>query len=60
MKVKQLLKLLEKNGYTKVRQNGSHALYRCPGKKSLIVPVHGSKDLKKGTELKILKDAGLL
>jgi predicted RNA binding protein YcfA (HicA-like mRNA interferase family) len=60
MKVKQLLKLLEKNGYQKVRQTGSHALYRCADKKSVIVPIHGGKDLKKGTELKILKDAGLL
>lgn len=61
MTPKQLEKLILANGWIKVRQNGtSHAQYKKPGVPHLItIPFH-SKDLKKGIEKKILKDAGLL
>jgi predicted RNA binding protein YcfA (HicA-like mRNA interferase family) len=42
------------------RSNGSHRIYYHPGKNRIIVvPVHGNKDLPKGTFLSILKQAGL-
>lgn len=56
---KQMIKLLEKNGFEFVRQNGSHRMYEnSKTNKKVVVPIH-DKDLKKGTEQKILKDAGL-
>lgn len=55
---KQMLKLLLKNGWIERRQEGSHhQLYK--GDKMITVPVHGNRDLGKGLEQKILKDAGL-
>lgn len=57
---KQLVKLLEKNGWSVVRVNGSHHMMKSlDGKLSAVVPCHGSQDLKKGLELDILKKAGL-
>ena len=59
MKPRELTKKLEAAGYRFVRANGSHFMYRHPDTgKPVVVPVH-AKELKKGTEEAILKQAGL-
>lgn len=56
---KEMIKLLQKNGFEKVSQNGSHIkLKNNTTGKTVIVPYH-SKDLKRGMEQAILKQAGL-
>jgi len=55
-----LIKFLEENGFIFKRSKGSHQLYYNPiTNKSVIVPVHGGKDMKKGTFLAVIKQAGL-
>ena len=55
-----LIKLLERNGFVYKRTNGSHQVYfNSLSRKTIIVPVHGNKDLKKGTFFAILKQAGI-
>jgi predicted RNA binding protein YcfA (HicA-like mRNA interferase family) len=55
-----LIKLLEKNGFVYRRTSGSHHIYyNATTHKTAVVPVHGNKDLKKGTFLAILKQAGI-
>lgn len=55
MTPRQMIKLLIKNGFVEVKQNGSHKKMFHPQKKiTTIVPMH-SKDLEKGTEQAILK-----
>ncbi len=55
----QMIKLLQKNGFVIISQNGSHVkLKNFETNKTVIVPYH-SKDLKKGLEQAILKQAGL-
>ena len=57
---KQLLKLLEANGWRVVRIKGSHHILTKPGSnRPIIVPVHGNRPLATGTERDILKQAGL-
>ena len=57
---KYLISLLEKNGYCYRRSSGSHQLFYHPEKnKTVIVPIHGKKDLPKGTFYAILKQAGI-
>ncbi|MCM1364709.1 MAG: type II toxin-antitoxin system HicA family toxin [Faecalibacterium sp.] len=59
MTPKEMVKLLEKNGFKFISSNGSHRKYRNEQTgKTTIVPFH-DKDLKKGTEQNILKQAGL-
>ncbi len=59
MTPKQMMKLLEQNGFECVRSNGSHRFYRnLKTGKTTIVPYH-AKDLKPGIEKAILKQAGL-
>jgi len=61
MKVKEIIKLVESDGWKFSRQKGSHMIYRHASKKGVVViPNHGSNsDIKKGTENSILKQAGL-
>ena len=57
---KFLIKLLEDHGYLFKRAKGSHQVYYNQETNStIIVPVHGNKDIKKGTFLAILKQAGI-
>ena len=57
---KHLIKMLEENGFVFKRSRGSHHLYYNPDTNTtVIVPVHGGKDMKKGTLLAILKQAGI-
>ena len=60
MKPREMIKLLQDNGFVEVSQNGSHKKMIKPGVDipPIIVPMH-SKELKKGTEQAILKQAGL-
>jgi predicted RNA binding protein YcfA (HicA-like mRNA interferase family) len=57
---KQLITILKKNGFEFKRSKGSHHIYenQVTGKIT-VVPVHGNKDLPKGTYYGILKQAGL-
>lgn len=57
---KHLIKILERNGFVFQRAKGSHQLfYNAVTGKTAVVPVHGGKDLKKGTYMAILKQAGI-
>ena len=57
---KHLIKLLEQHGFIFKRSKGSHHLYYNPiTNKTAIVPFHGGKDMKKGTFLTVLKQAGI-
>ncbi len=59
MTSKEMIKLLKKNGFAIVSQNGSHVkMTNLDSNKTVIIPYH-SKDLKKGMETAILKQAGL-
>lgn len=55
---KEMVKLLQANGFVVDRIRGSH--YRMTkGNVAISVPVHAGKDLKPGTQHQILKEAGL-
>lgn len=60
MKASDLIKLLEKRGWYFVRQTGSHQIFKHPDFTiNISVPVHGKKDIPKGTLNRILKDSGI-
>jgi predicted RNA binding protein YcfA (HicA-like mRNA interferase family) len=55
-----LIGILKEHGFVFKRSKGSHQVYYNPiNNLTIIVPVHGSKDLKKGTLLSIIKQAGI-
>lgn len=46
---KQFAKLLERNGWTLLRVNGSHHIYGKAGHEArLSIPIHGNQPLKVG------------
>lgn len=57
MTPKEMVKLLKENGFTEAGQKGSHLKMKKDGIVT-IVPMH-NKDLGKGLEQSILKEAGL-
>jgi predicted RNA binding protein YcfA (HicA-like mRNA interferase family) len=58
--LKYLIKLLEEAGFVFRRSRGSHHIYyNATTNKTVVVPTHGGKDLKKGTFLAILKQDGI-
>ena len=60
MKCAELLRILLKDGWHPVSQKGSHIKLRHDTKRGIIIfPDHGSQEVGKGLERKILKDAGI-
>ncbi len=55
---KELIKLLEKSGWSIDRIRGSHYII-IKGPLTLSVPVHGKKDLPAGILHRLMKDGGL-
>lgn len=58
MKSSEFHRLVQSEGWTKVRQVGSHVIYERNGRK-VTVPYHGSAEMPKGLENKLRKEMGL-
>ena len=56
---RKLCKLVEKLGFEKIHQVGSHARYNHPDGRLTVVPVHGDEELGKGLLAEILKQIKL-
>jgi predicted RNA binding protein YcfA (HicA-like mRNA interferase family) len=57
---KRMCKVLEANGWTFSRSSSSHHVFVRPGSPlSIAVPVYGNRDLRPGTQRKIMQQAGL-
>ncbi|MEN9431305.1 MAG: hypothetical protein RL206_224 [Bacteroidota bacterium] len=59
MKSNSLIKMIEKDGWFKVRTNGSHHVFKHNQKSGLVVVPHPKKDVPVGTAKSILKQAGI-
>jgi predicted RNA binding protein YcfA (HicA-like mRNA interferase family) len=60
MKVRDVIRLIEKDGWVKIAQKGSHRQFRHPVKRGKVtVPGKMSEDLPPGTLKSILRQAGL-
>jgi predicted RNA binding protein YcfA (HicA-like mRNA interferase family) len=55
----EVIRVLEKVGFVRIRQSGSHATYRHPDGRWTIVSIHPAKTIPKGTLRKILRDTNL-
>ncbi|HDL15656.1 MAG TPA: addiction module toxin, HicA family [Euryarchaeota archaeon] len=60
MKIRDVIKLIEKDGWYQVRTRGSHRQYKHPIKKGLVtISGNLNGDIAKGTLNSILKQVGL-
>ncbi len=56
---KEMVRVLQRNGWKLDRVNGSHHIMVKDGKRAVPVPVHGKKELPKGLASAILKQTGI-
>jgi len=55
---KQIIRVLEQNGFKVIRVSGSHHIL-SNGQRKVTVPVHGTSDVKIGTLKSIEKQSGV-
>jgi len=60
VKVRELVRLLQQDGWYEIRRRGSHRQYKHPTKPGRVtIPGHLNDDLAPGTLNSIFKQAGL-
>ncbi|MDK9698678.1 MAG: type II toxin-antitoxin system HicA family toxin [bacterium] len=60
MKVREIIKLIEKDGWYLVTTKGSHRQFKHPEKPGRVtVPGHVGEDMPEGIRISILNQAGL-
>ncbi|MGD9823310.1 type II toxin-antitoxin system HicA family toxin [Desulfobacter sp.] len=59
MNSKELIRMIEADGWSLVRVKGSHHHFKHPVKKGLVTIPHPKRTLPIGTQSNILKQAGL-
>lgn len=56
---RQIIAILQRKGFVRVRQSGSHAIFHHPDGRRTTVPIHGKRDLGRGLLRQIMRDADL-
>lgn len=56
LKARELIKILNKLGFSQVRQKGSHAFFSHQDGRATVVPIHPTKRIGKGLLRSILHD----
>ena len=60
MKVRDAIRLVERDGWRRVRTRGSHRVYKHPVKRGItVIAGHPSSDVPSGTWNEILKQTGI-
>lgn len=59
MKSREVIRMIEVDGWYLYRINGSHHHFKHPTKKGLVTVPHPKQEVPKGTMNNILKQAGL-
>jgi predicted RNA binding protein YcfA (HicA-like mRNA interferase family) len=59
MKSRTIIKILEKHGWYKADQSGSHIQFRHPSKKGRVTVPHPKKDIPIGTLKSIERQSGI-
>jgi predicted RNA binding protein YcfA (HicA-like mRNA interferase family) len=53
---REVLKVLNKCGFSEVRQKGSHKILKHPDGRMIVVPVHKGRKIGRGLIRKIISD----
>jgi len=56
---RDVVRLLVQLGFSERRQSGSHKVFKHPDGRRIVVAMHASKDIPRGTLGAIIKDVGI-
>ena len=59
LKVREYISKIERAGFRKIEQSGSHAIYRHADGRWGTVSIHPGKDIPKGTLRSMMRQMGL-
>jgi len=59
LKVREVIRLLERNGWKNVRTSGDHRIFRSPDGRITVVSGRGGEDVRPGTYRAILNQTGI-
>ena len=59
LKPTEIIRILNRLGFERIRQKGSHIYFRHPDGRSTVVPFHKGEDIGKGLLNAILQDIEL-
>ncbi len=59
IKPEQLVRIVERLGFVRIRQKGSHIVYRHPDGRWITIPMHKGREIAVGLLRKIIKDLGI-
>ena len=59
LKPTELVRLLERLGFQRIRQKGSHLYLRHPDGRATVIPIHRGEDIPPGLLRSILHDVEL-
>lgn len=59
MRFNELVKILEKAGFKLISTSRGSCRFYSNGQKTVMVHYHGRQEVKPGTAMRVLKDAGL-
>ena len=56
---KELIAFLRKEGFSLIRQKGSHAFFKHVDGRTTVVPIHNNKDISRGLLSAILSEINI-
>ena len=56
---RKLVRIVERLGFIKIRQEGSHARFSHPDGRKISIPIHSGESIHRGLLRKILRDLNL-
>lgn len=59
LKPSEVIRVLEKIGFQRIRQKGSHLFLRHPDGRTTVVPIHRGEDIPPGLLRSILREVEL-
>ena len=59
LKSSEVIRILERIGFSRIRQRGSHIYMRHSDGRTTVIPLHKGEDISKGLLRKILQDIEL-
>ena len=59
LKARDIMRVLIKLGFLKVRQSGSHIFFQHPDGRTTLVPRHGGEDISRGLLRQMLREIQL-